>query len=315
MEAQHQTTGRGEYLARVARMSDLGAEYKSMVLELEAEGGAAMAAVAPGQFIQIACRRPGDHLTAGPFLRRPFSIASLSPVTDTTCEVEVIHNVIGPGTYWLGARRVGDHVSVLGPLGKGFVLPDQPVNKCLLLGGGIGIPPLIFLANHLFQAGRRQILAFAGMRSVSNFENSICRDDLDPDNPLRPAMLLEQFTQSETPSIIATDDGSFGFAGTAVAAVEKFLDGNPEWGDAHLFACGPSAMLKATAKLALGRQLPCQVCMEEYMACGFGVCQSCVAPTWVDSATADASPTNLKYELVCDAGPVFEATRIRWDLV
>ena len=88
---------------------------------------------------------------------------------------------------------------------------------------------------------------------------------------------------------------------------------NPDWQEAEIFGCGPEVMLKALAALATKREMECQVCLEAFMACGFGVCQSCVVSAWVDPESADRSDGNRRYMRVCDEGPVFDAKKIVWE--
>ncbi len=306
-----QTPTRGEFKARIHKKFDLGAEYKSLKFELDLENAQLLANARPGQFIQIACRSGETNSPNNPFLRRPFSIASIEESSDKLI-VEVIHNVIGPGTEWMANALLESPTSILGPLGNGFDLSNKNLSKAVLVGGGIGIPPLLFLADILSKLPNCETIGFAGMRSISNFDLSISAENADQP-PTKPLMRLSQFNRSKTPSIIATDDGSYGFKGNAVAALEQFLSENPDWKDAQIFACGPDAMLHAVADLALKQNMNCQVCMEAYMACGFGVCQSCIVPAWIDPENTDRSNDNTKYELVCVSGPVFDSQKIAWE--
>jgi dihydroorotate dehydrogenase electron transfer subunit len=303
---------RDEFFMVVSRKEMLGSEYRRLVLELPVDRAEFLGHACPGQFVEIAC---GSH--GGAFLRRPFSIASLEHETNDAGEkvllLEIIHNVIGPGTQWMAGVEVDSVVSVLGPLGNGFELPEKGPGKSLLVGGGVGVPPMLFLADRLGEIDGHEAVGFAGIRSKSHFEHSICFGDADGDHPLNPRMLLEPFNRSKTASVIATDDGSFGFAGNVVEALDRYLDENPNWQEAEIFGCGPEVMLKALASLAAKREMECQVCLEAYMACGFGVCQSCVVSAWVDPENADRSDTNRHYMRVCDEGPVFDAKKIVWE--
>ena len=130
-------------------------------------------------------------------------------------------------------------------------------------------------------------------------------DKYEGDEPLKPQMVIGQFTRSGVSSIAATDDGSFGYAGSVVEALEEFIEGQKDWGEAYLYACGPYGMLKAAAETARRRNMGCQVCMEAYMACGIGVCQSCVVGWKGDG--------ERRYKLVCSDGPVFDSEMINWE--
>ena len=121
---------------------------------------------------------------------------------------------------------------------------------------------------------------------------------------------MQQFSRSGTSSIIATDDGSMGYHGNVVEACREILVGNEQWAEAEVFACGPVGMLKAVAGFAREKGNPCQVCMEAYMACGIGLCQSCVVAM---KAGAADDVESKKYKLVCVNGPVFDADKVDWD--
>lgn len=301
---------RGEIRCTVRRSETLGQAYRSLFLGIPREEAPFLATARPGQFVQIACRPESGALSGPIFLRRPFSMAS-AQVSDREVVIEIIHNIIGPGTAWLASRREGDPVFLLGPLGNGFTLPDDKTAPVILIGGGVGIPPVLFLADVLKAAGFTKVLGIAGMRSAGQFDQSI--ESVNSGTPeLEPASRLRQFTRSGTPSLLATDDGSCGFAGNAVAAANGFLESNPDWQTATIFACGPDRMLHATAELTQRRSMAGQLCMEAYMACGFGVCQSCVVPVKVNPELP-ASEENSRYALTCDAGPVFDSRTIIWE--
>lgn len=303
---------RGEISATIVSSRDLGAEYQSLVMEVPEEASKWIRNVRPGQFVQIACSDTDHYSPVGTFLRRPFSIASLQ-TEDNRVQLEVIYNVIGPGTGWMAQRKSGDPVNILAPLGNGFAQPQEKQTKVILAGGGIGIPPVLFLADALKKQGFENIVGFAGMRSLSNFEYSINSDPKRDSRPLEPSLRLEQWNRSGTPSVIATDDGSYGFSGNLVEALDQYLANHSDWTNAEIFTCGPEPMLKAMAQLAGSRNMTCHICMEAYMACGFGVCQSCVVPVKIDKENSERSGDNMRYALVCDAGPVFDAEELLWE--
>ncbi|MCF7956809.1 MAG: dihydroorotate dehydrogenase electron transfer subunit [Phycisphaerae bacterium] len=295
---------RGQYVGRIGGQRSFGVGHRVMTIEFEGEAGSVLGGAVPGQFVQVACRDMDISRVGDPLLRRPFSIAGVrvepGNFGEVTC-LDLVYRVVGPGTRWLERRRVGDLVDVIGPLGNGFTLPED--GKAILLGGGIGFPPMFFLADELSRRGVQKV-AFAGTRTVSHIEGSLKPAAIDSADVLEPTMALEEFVRSQTACVITTDDGSCGYGGSIVAALGEFLVRNPDWGDAVLYACGPDGMLKALAGFAAEKGMACQVCMEAYMACGIGVCQSCVVT--VKEGTAQ------KYKMVCANGPVFDAARVVW---
>ncbi len=187
----------------------------------------------PGQFAQI--RLPGHTL------RRPISICGIDRERGT---LRFVFQIRGRGTAELAEFRQGQELEILAPLGNGF--PVDPDKRTLLVGGGIGVPPLLGCAAEL----KENAVAVLGFRSES-------------------AVILEQdFKAAGAKTLVATDDGSYGFHGlvTALAEREEFE---------MMFACGPSPMLKAAAKLAERRNVPCFLSLEERMACGIGACLGC----------------------------------------
>jgi len=314
---------RGEFTARVADQIHLGDGNNSLLLALAGQSADCLAQAKAGQFIQVACRDLNDFRNTDPLLRRPFSIAGISknyhwlrphstakPAGLEGLFLEIIYRVLGPGTVWLSCLKAGDSVNFLGPLGNGFSLPHDQNGKVILIGGGVGLPPLFFWADQLSQAGFTSLLGFAGARTKSHFEVAANLEML-PSDPLIPAAVLEQFARSKTDTIIATEDQSIGFPGSIVQALERFLQKHQDWSQASMYACGPKGMLKAVADLARRRTMTGQVCMENYMSCGIGLCQSCVVA--VKTAAAEPDKTAGKYKLVCSNGPVFDMEKIIWD--
>ncbi len=274
----------------------------------EADGGseASEAAMAPA-YLQVRWK-PGtvppafhgpDLLGPQPYLRRPFSIAGRwdDPVSGYS-EIILIYRVIGKITGLMAQLSIGDNISILGPLGHGFSLP-QEMTTALLVGGGVGIPPMIYLAKKLQRQGINA-LAFIGAQ----------RADLIPLHiigsvGLEPALNVREFAAFNTPTLIATDDGSLGQKGFVTQALQRYCRSKPQNG-AVVFCCGPTPMMRATALVAAELQLPCYASLEQPMACGMGTCQSCVIKY------RPAASEDWVYKLTCKDGPVFNTADILW---
>lgn len=247
------------------------------LLTLEAEGP--IGDFEPGQFVMVRC---GEALT----LRRPFSIQRRTDA-GARCAVEILYRVVGEGTAALTHLGPGDEVVVLGPLGCSFELPrdgERPV----LLGGGVGIPPMVALAEAILADGRAQPVLVGGVGGSA---------DSAPLDGLRAV---------DAPLHVATMDGSEGTRGTVLDALRGIWTTPPE--GTRLYACGPVPMLAAVARLAAEHGLPCQVSMEAVMGCGFGACVGCAVPRAPDRVESGQT----RYTLVCHEGPVFDASALDW---
>ncbi len=300
-EHQKELPRRGEFVGRVISHSDFGTRSKCISVELTGTAARVFARTKAGQFVQFSCRNLDETRSPVPLLRRPFSIGGIrsdGPEGDERLSFDVIYQLLGPGTRWLEQRRPNETINLLGPLGNGFSLPQQRQTRVILIGGGVGLPPMFFLANQLFRSGYKEITAFAGIQTAAHFE---------------PEIITRKFDECECPCEISTDDGSYGFHGNAVEALEGFLGKNPDWQPAQLYACGPGVMLKAVAALAQRRGMSCQVCMEAYMSCGIGICQSCAVRVRDKNSAEQAADDKPQYKLVCTNGPVFDSREIMWD--
>jgi dihydroorotate dehydrogenase electron transfer subunit len=233
-----------------------------------------VAAATPGQFVMVRVRSG-----LAPLLRRPFSIAG-------TKEGElllILYRVVGIGTAIMTETREGERLSLLGPLGKGFQLPKSD-QASLLVAGGIGIAPLLFLVQSM-NSGSVHLMT--GFRSADEI------------------IEIDQLMDLSVGVSVATDDGTVGHAGPVTDLVESFLrDRNRAKETISIFACGPEPMLKKVAAMALNKALPCQVSLEAAMACGLGACQGC--------AIKASSTENRAYYHVCADGPVFAVQSIDW---
>lgn len=248
--------------------------------------------------------KPGSfaHLRCGPpvLLRRPLSVMRADAREGW---LEFLYKPLGPGLTALAERRAGDRIECLAPIGNSFALdPDRP--RVLALGGGVGIPPMIFLAETLRANPRFQLSVLMGSEVPFPFET--CVSSLDagtlPAAATHGLALLEQWG---IPSRLASNARLPGtYAGFVSALAEHGLAalGVDGLRSTQLVACGPEHMLRATAALARHFDVPCQLALEEYMACGVGGCAGCT----VLVQTADGPAMKR----VCVDGPVFDARSI-----
>lgn len=237
-------------------------EIAAGIFDFRVECGALAEEAVCGQFLHIDC---GE----GTFLRRPISI----------CDVEgnlvrFIFEVKGKGTQDLSAREVGDTLDIMGPLGNTF-LTDDTVRSPVIIGGGIGVFPLYYLAKQ-FSSPK----IFLGFRSADR------------------VVMEDEFAALGSTSV-ATDDGTYGYNGYAVAMLEAYLNNNP---CDMLYSCGPLPMLRAVKRIAEERKIPCRLSMEQRMGCGVGACLVCTCETVHDGTE--------HYARVCKDGPVFWSNEV-----
>ena len=235
------------------------------------------ARIEPGQFVNI-------QVGAGiaPLLRIPLSVSGADREAGI---IEVLYEEVGPKTRVLRQLGPGAILPTLGPLGKGFALPPEDV-RVALVGGGIGVPPLLYWGLELRQRAHQTAL-LVGARTA---------DKHLPSELLAPAADLVRR---------ATDDGSLGYAGLVTDLLQHELT---KKGPCAVYCCGPHGMMQAVAAICLEAQVPCQVSLEEYMACGIGICVGCA----VELATAEGDADYGRYARVCVDGPAFDARQIKW---
>ncbi|MFQ5430273.1 MAG: dihydroorotate dehydrogenase electron transfer subunit [Phycisphaerae bacterium] len=305
---------RGVFMARVSAQRALCSEHFELTLAIEGFPDAI-----PGQFLQVQCRppcaapierpqRPDDSPCANPcadralpMLRRPFSLGGLRRA-GTHIEIDIVARVVGPGTAWLDARRAGEPVNVIGPLGRGFSSPP-PGRSALLVAGGVGLPPIRWLGETLckqmvpcraiFGARTRDLLPITLVAEPrGNGEFTPC---------------LGGFSSHGLSAMITTDDGSCGLQGRVSDGLQRCLNRCADRDALFVYACGPEPMLRAVASLCRRYKVRCEVAMERMMACGMGTCQSCVVRVRDDSCAA-----GWRYALCCTEGPVFDAADVAW---
>ncbi len=273
----------------------------------------------PGQFFEVKCSD-----TSEPLLRRPLGAHRI-----LKNGIEILYKIVGIGTELLSKRTAGEYLDIIGPLGNGFdIKRTTPVRQshsrpytftgeggnderrtAILIAGGIGVAPLVALAEEL-KKKKNKVVVVIGAKTKSHI---LCEDE---------------FKSLGCEVRISTEDGSKGHSGlvtdllrtTSVsspglpyrsrlvqAGAGKRTTNNEQ--RTTIYACGPTAMLKAVAKIAGSRDIPCQVSLEERMACGVGVCLGC--PVKIKAKTENRIP-NTEYKMICRDGPVFNAEDIAW---
>jgi len=218
----------------------------------------------PGQFLHIKC---GEER----LLRRPISISSIRGDS-----IEFVFEVKGEGTRWLAARETGQNLDMLGPLGNGFTFPD---GKIIVVGGGLGAPPMLFAA----ESAKGGVAAILGFRDADR------------------VIMVREFSDVCDAVHVTTEDGSAGRHGLVTAPLEELLKAG---GYSAVMSCGQLGMQRAVAQLCRQYGVPCQVSLEERMGCGVGACLVCVCATARDGVE--------QMSRVCADGPVFNAEEIVW---
>ncbi|MFA5118723.1 MAG: dihydroorotate dehydrogenase electron transfer subunit [Candidatus Omnitrophota bacterium] len=271
--------------ARVISNAPAGQDYYRMSLL-----SARIAAKAvPGQFLEVQVSESGS-----PLLRRPFGIHSVlgdpagrKSITDhrSPTTVTILYEIRGKGTAALAEKKPGDSCDILGPLGNGFTIDNA--RYPILVAGGMGVAPLVFLAEQLSAAGRRlQAERFKGIVLIGG-------------KTRKQILCKNEFEKSGHEVKISTDDGSLGHKGYVTDLLDTVLstiDHRPS----TLYACGPQPMLKEVSRIAGEKNIPAQLSLEEHMACGIGACLGCVVKT------TDG------YKRVCKDGPVFDSGAVKW---
>jgi dihydroorotate dehydrogenase electron transfer subunit len=237
---------------------------RHFILELQAPEP--LPKLLPGQFVQVLIN--GSPST---FLRRPFSIHAYDAAKNT---FRLLIQIKGEGTHHLSLLREGDKLNVMYPLGNSFSLPSG--NTALLVGGGCGVAPLLFLGQWLKDQGVTVTILTGWKRKEDIFEGTAYRECGEV--------------------LVTTEDGSEGekgmVTGHSVFKSGKTFD--------RIYCCGPDRMMKVVAHMASRKEIDCEVTLENTMACGFGVCLCCI------------TPTNHGNQRVCMEGPVFSTKELGW---
>lgn len=238
---------------------------RHFVLTLRPES--ALPEILPGQFVQVLVKD-----SPSTFLRRPFSIHEADHIKNT---FNILIQIKGEGTKHLSLLHEGDKLNVMYPLGKGFSLPQKA--NVLLVGGGCGVAPLLYLAQYLNESGCRPTILVGFRTKEDIFEK-------------------EEYEKFGNLHII-TDDGSEGEKGIVT---DHSIFKNENLNFSRIYCCGPDQMMRAVSAIAAKQNIECEVSLENTMACGFGVCLCCV------------TPTDEGNQRVCMEGPVFKANHLKW---
>jgi dihydroorotate dehydrogenase electron transfer subunit len=314
---------KGQFEAKVTFNKKLGERFYRMGLQFEGAGAEAFADTAPGQFAQFDVSNvslpPAESIpddlkdvsTKKIILRRPFSFARVLKDKGITT-VEVVYCVLGPATIRMTTLTKGNSISVIGPLGNGFTVP-QGKKLALLVAGGMGAPPLEHLAQIITTNSKGiEPIAFAGAKTKYDLPYEKLLDKISQELDF----WLAEFGRYVVRSLVATDDGSAGFKGTVTDCLLDWLSRNSyDPAQTIIYACGPSPMLARIAKVAENKKIDCQVSMEEMMACGIGLCQSCAVKCRDTNPSPPKGEVSLSadrwvYKLCCKDGPVFDARQI-----
>jgi len=258
----------------VASVEPVGGRY--VHLKLTDETRPLPDTILPGQFVQVRIDE-----TPNVFLRRPISINMIDRQHN---QLWLLVAVVGPGTQWMASRRPGDSINCVLPLGNGFTLDESGLPaassgqyKPLLVGGGVGVAPLLYLAHELRQRGHYPAIIL-GARTKADL------------------LLADEFSKAGTVHV-TTEDGSAGTKG--------FVTNEPLMADGtfdRIQCCGPTPMMKAVARLARDRRIDCEVSLENQMACGLGACLCCV----------ERINPGAHHVCVCQEGPVFNTQQLLW---
>ncbi|OGP95529.1 MAG: hypothetical protein A2157_09700 [Deltaproteobacteria bacterium RBG_16_47_11] len=244
--------------------------------------------VKPGQFLMFRVREGYE-----PYLRRPFSFYGIKFSKDQRT-FEILYKVVGLGTRMMTGMKRGEKIDIIAPLGNGFSLPSD-IRTAVIVAGGIGLAPLLFLTEEVNKNRKDKVEAIFlyGGRGKA--------DIID----------IDRIKNISSEVRICTEDGSMGSKMLVTELLEGYLKekrtGEYDQRSTGIFSCGPKAMLKIVSSIARKYNIPCQVSLESFMACGFGACLGCVVKV------LQGKNGDIAYERVCKEGPVFDSERIVWD--
>ncbi|MEA3224835.1 MAG: dihydroorotate dehydrogenase electron transfer subunit [Planctomycetota bacterium] len=303
---------KGEFTAVVVSNRRIGQPFYRLRLEFSLAGAKAFANFKPGQFAQldlsnVALPSPEDIpenlrdvANRKILLRRPFSFAEITAKRDKTF-AELLYCVVGPATLRMTTLSPRDPVSVIGPLGNSYNVPDGK-KMALLVGGGMGTAPLQNLAQVLTaEKGDLGVVAFAGAKTADALPFEGRLDEISQ----QLGFVAPEFARYGIESLVATDDGSAGYHGFVTDCLLQWLKDNGSRPDEMIIcACGPEQMLARVAQIAGEKNIDFQVSLERRMACGIGLCQSCAVECKVEGSSETV------YKMCCENGPVFDGKEV-----
>ena len=248
-----------------------------------------------------------EFLRRMPLIARPYSVG-LSENKGNKTLLTFLYKILGPGSKRVSELKKGEKIIALGPLGKKYFSFPKGKKRALMVAGGVGLPPLLFLEKQLFNKGIKTIHLFIGANTSeklplhSEFEiGKVIK------NPKSLPAIFQHLADPRMTIQISTDDGSEGYPGLATDLLENYLEKIDGQEDSIIYTCGPWPMMAKTARIAREHNIPCQACLEEVMGCGIGACQSCV------KKIKSNNEQGWVYKLVCRDGPVFDANDVYWE--
>lgn len=311
MSEQNTSPIRGVFEAAVASNRQIGLGFYKLRLEFSNDGARAFAHFEPGQFAEldlsnVALPTPEaipealrDAAGRNILLRRPFSFCEVTSDRERTF-AELLYCVVGAATLRMITLSAGDAISIIGPLGHGFHVPDEK-KKVLLVGGGMGTPPLQHLAQVLTSRSDVEIIAFAGAKTAKALPYDGRLDEISQ----QLGFSLPEFARYGVESLVATDDGSAGHHGLVTDCLLQWLEQSDlVAAETIICACGPEIMLAKLAEIARDKNIDCQVSMERRMACGINLCQGCAIECRVPGSN------ETFYKMCCQDGPVFDSREL-----
>ena len=244
----------------------------------------------PGQFVHLSV---SDALP----MRRPISIMSVDIENET---FDLLYKNVGEGTRQLAERKIGDYISVIGPIGVGFELTNN--KRPLLIGGGVGMPPMIAIAQQLQGDSSYTPFTILGSEVPFPFDEKVADNGNDYGGATHTMPLLEDWGIDCRLASLQDYEGVY--QGYVTDLAREYLNtlSADEKRQVEIYSCGPHPMLEAVAKLAAEFNLPCQVSLEEFMACAVGGCAGCTVEVQTENGPA--------MKRVCVDGPVFEASTV-----
>lgn len=255
-------------IAKVAANTKIAPEHFRLTLAVPKISSESV----PGQFIMVKCSDSAD-----PLLRRPLSLNRIDQAKGT---IDILFRVIGHGTRLLSELEPGEDLDIIGPLGNGFNI-DTSKEVAVLVGGGAGIAPLLSLA----KAIKTKVKAVYAMIGANSINSVLCDED---------------FKELGCEVVVSTDDGTYGKKGLITQVLLEVISSKLSPTNTYMYACGPRPMIKELQSISAQYKIPCQVSLEEWMACGFGSCNGC------------AVNTKSGYKKVCSDGPVLDVRELIW---